>query len=196
MTGAHQAPFATRASPAALVAGLGAAVALRAVLSARSGPADPIAAAGFAAVVGVVALAGGWRPRLPAPGWLAWGGAGAVGLVAGPLLRHGHNAWPAMHSRGGFAGWAAVVAAVAVAEEALLRGALWRALRPKLGTAGTVAVSAALFAVIHVPLYGLPAVPLDVVAGVWLGLLRWASGTVAAPAAAHVLADWAGWWMA
>jgi hypothetical protein len=43
--------------------------------------------------------------------------------------------------------------------------------------------------------YGWAVVPLDIAVGVWLGTLRAVTGTVAAPAIAHSLADLAGWWL-
>jgi len=170
-----------------LVAGLGLAVAARSVV----GAADPRAALLFAALLTVVSWLSGWRPARPGPAWWGWGLVGAAGLVAGPLLRGA----PRWHP-GGFGGWAVVVTAVVVGEEVLLRGALWQALQPRLGVAATIGVTAALFAVVHLPLYGARALPLDVMAGVWLGVIRWGSGTLAAPAMAHLLADWAGWWLA
>lgn len=58
-----------------------------------------------------------------------------------------------------------------------------------------IAVTSLAFALIHVPLYGWHVVPLDLGVGVWLAGLRLASGSVAAPAIAHALADLATWWM-
>ena len=48
---------------------------------------------------------------------------------------------------------------------------------------------------LHVPLYGWGSLPLDLAVGVFLGVLRALTGSLAAPAAAHVLADLAGWWL-
>jgi hypothetical protein len=47
----------------------------------------------------------------------------------------------------------------------------------------------------HVPLYGVGALPLDLAVGLLLGGLRIVSGSVLAPAIAHVLADIAGGWL-
>ncbi|MQA64109.1 MAG: CPBP family intramembrane metalloprotease, partial [Actinophytocola sp.] len=58
-----------------------------------------------------------------------------------------------------------------------------------------IGVCAVVFALLHVPLYGWWIVPLDLAVGVFLGALRWVSGSVVAPATAHVLANLAGWWL-
>ena len=47
----------------------------------------------------------------------------------------------------------------------------------------------------HVPFYGWHVVPLDLGVGVFLAGLRLASGSVAAPAIAHIVADLATWWV-
>ena len=100
------------------------------------------------------------------------------------------------HAAGdGFVVWAIVVAIVASAEEILLRGALYDALAARAGVWTAITVGALAFALLHVPLYGWGAVPLDAAVGVWLGMLRAVSGSVTAPAVAHVLADWAGFWL-
>ncbi len=84
---------------------------------------------------------------------------------------------------------------VAVAEEIVLRGALVEAVRPLAGSLGAIAIGGAAFALIHVPLYGWQVVPLDLAVGIVLGGLRLATGSVAAPAVAHVVADLATWWV-
>ena len=84
---------------------------------------------------------------------------------------------------------------IAVAEEALLRGVLIDAVSPWAGDLVAVGIAAVAFGLLHVPLYGWQAVPLDVAVGVWLGGLRLATGGVAAPAAAHAVADLAAWWL-
>ena len=58
-----------------------------------------------------------------------------------------------------------------------------------------VIVTAVLFAMMHVPLYGWHVVPLDLGVGLWLAGLRLATGGVAAPAIAHTVADLATWWL-
>ena len=91
--------------------------------------------------------------------------------------------------------WAPLVSLVALSEELLLRGALFSAVRSEHGDIVAVAATSVLFAVIHLPLYGVGAMPIDVCAGVFLGSLRVVSGGVAAPAVAHVIADLATGWI-
>lgn len=98
-------------------------------------------------------------------------------------------------SGAGFWPWAAVVAVVAVAEESLLRGSLYRAIEVRCGTVAAVGLTSVAFALLHVPVYGWGVLPLDLAVGVWLGALRAVTGSVAVPAAAHALADLAGWWL-
>ena len=91
--------------------------------------------------------------------------------------------------------WALVTVLVATAEEWILRGVLFDLLDRHAGTLAAVAVTSAIFALMHVPLYGWHVVPLDLGVGLWLGGLRLLTGSVAAPAVAHVLADLATWWL-
>jgi uncharacterized protein len=136
----------------------------------------------------------GGGPRMAAG--LAWGVLGAAGLVAGPAVLSLVSSRPAVgFPAAGFPLWAVVVSGVAVAEEVLLRGALFAAVEEYAGTRAALVVTAVVFALVHVPLYGLTALPLDLAAGLWLGGLRIASGGVLAPASAHVIADLAGWWL-
>ena len=72
----------------------------------------------------------------------------------------------------GYAPWAVGVVAVACAEEALLRGSLYRAVEQRAGAVAAVAITACAFAIVHIPLYGWAVVPLDLAVGVWLGVLR------------------------
>ena len=76
----------------------------------------------------------------------------------------------------------------AVAEEALFRRAAYGRLL-RFGAPVAVAVSATLFAVVHVPAYGIAAFPVDLGAGLLLSWQRWASGTWTVPAATHVGAN-------
>ena len=76
----------------------------------------------------------------------------------------------------------------AVAEEALFRRALYGWLE-RYGAAVAIAGSALLFALIHVPLYGTAALPVDLGAGLLLSWQRWASGSWSVPAATHVAAN-------
>lgn len=91
--------------------------------------------------------------------------------------------------------WIPVVALVVVAEEVVIRGALFTAIAARRGETLAVAVTAVVFAVIHLPLYGPRALPVDLAVGVMLGGLRMASGGVAAPLLAHLVADLATGWL-
>jgi membrane protease YdiL (CAAX protease family) len=89
--------------------------------------------------------------------------------------------------------WTAIVAVISVAEELVFRGVLFDAVARAGGVAVACVVCAVAFAVVHVPLYGWQALPLDVGVGVWLGGLRIVSGGVVAPAVAHTVADLGAW---
>jgi len=83
---------------------------------------------------------------------------------------------------------AALSVLAAVAEEALFRGAAFRLLQ-RGGTWTAVVGSAALFALVHVPSYGWPVVPVDFGAGLLLSWQRLASGRWSVPAATHAAAN-------
>ena len=51
------------------------------------------------------------------------------------------------------------------------------------------------FALLHVPLYGWHVVPLDLGVGLAFAGLRLTTRGIAAPAAAHAIADLATWWL-
>ncbi len=75
-----------------------------------------------------------------------------------------------------------------VAEEALFRRAAYGWLE-RFGAPVAVVGSAALFAAVHIPAYGLTVLPVDLGAGLLLSWQRWASGSWTAPAATHVVAN-------
>ena len=81
-----------------------------------------------------------------------------------------------------------LITLAAVSEEALFRRFLYGRLE-RLGVPLAIVVTALTFALIHVPLYGPAALPIDLAAGLLLGWQRWASGTWAVPAATHVVAN-------
>ena len=180
---------------ALLLVGVSGAMVLR--LAVSGGPRVPSAPAGlaFAAALLGLAAAAGWRPARLSPSSLAVGLAGGAVLCAAPMALRLVGQPRPIPSAEGFVVWAAVVGLVAVAQEVLLRGALIDAVRPCAGDGAAVGLAAVAFGLLHVPLYGWGAVPLDVAVGVWLGGLRLLSGGVAAPAAAHTVADWAAWWL-
>ena len=183
----------------ALLAGLGGAVAVRVASAGPAGVRSAPAGLAFAvlllalAVLGGVGAAGSLGPG-PLRRQLAVGSAGAAVLCAVPLVVH-------LRTPGGplppaeLPGWTAVVAAVAVAEEAFLRGALWTAAQRWGGEITALTLTTGAFALLHVPLYGWAALPLDLAVGLLLGGLRMAAGGWGAPALAHTLADLAGWWL-
>lgn len=85
--------------------------------------------------------------------------------------------------------WApATNALAAVAEEALFRRAAYGWLA-RFGPVAAVAATAVLFALVHVPVYGTSALPVDLGAGVLFGWQRAASGSWSVPAATHVVAN-------
>lgn len=193
--------------------GLAAAAAVRVKVAGMTGAPSIRAGVVFAAIVAVLAAA----TRTPSHFWCGTtatrrdirsfrtrSGAGVVGLAAGVVgavvlcvpaaLRHamdGTLGWSAH----GYLPWAVAVVAVASAEEALLRGSLYRAVDQRAGAVAAIALTSVAFALLHVPLYGWAVVPLDLAVGVWLGVLRAVTGSAVAPAVAHSLADLAGWWL-
>jgi membrane protease YdiL (CAAX protease family) len=142
-----------------------------------------------------VALAGGERLALPRATAIGIGIAGAAALIGLALLAHVGRIGPPLAPATAFLPWAAVTMVVATAEEAVLRGALFEAIRHHGGVTAAVAITSVAFALLHVPLYGWHVVPLDLGVGIFLGGLRLASGGIAAPAVAHAVADLATWWL-
>jgi len=108
-------------------------------------------------------------------------------VVSGPLGARPLAAfWP----------WAAIAALVATLEETAIRGALYQRWAHEAGTVAAIVVGAAVFALIHLPRYGLGAMPLDVAVGLALGGLRALTGRVLPCAVAHTVADWGAWFWA
>jgi len=194
MTALALRPVGRFGGPVITATGLGLVVAMRWAVTV-SGAADAVA---IGSVFGVgllaVAVLGGWRPARVRASSLAIGVGGGTVLIglavvtrSGPLL----GLSPAVS----FGPWAAATIVVATCEELILRGALFDSIDDSLGVTVAVIVTAVLFAVMHVPLYGWHVVPLDLGVGLWLAGLRLATGGVAAPAIAHTLADLATWWL-
>lgn len=186
-----------RADPRIVVGLLGLALAavVRTAVAGDSGAASITAGlvfAGLVAAVAVVTRDGALRTPRVRP--VVVGVVGAVVLCVPAALRHAAGG-TALWSAHGYLPWAMAVVAVASAEEALLRGSLYRAVAQRAGVVAAIALTSVAFAVLHVPLYGWAVVPLDLAVGVWLGVLRAVSGSVLAPAVAHSLADLAGWWL-
>jgi membrane protease YdiL (CAAX protease family) len=129
----------------------------------------------------------------------AWIRAAAVGIAGGVILVAAARLHAVSPPR--FAApttslliWSLVVTLVACSEEFAIRGMLFDAVRSARGTAAAVATTSVVFALMHVPLYGWRVLPLDLAAGVWLGVLRCHAG-VTASATAHTIADLAAGWL-
>jgi membrane protease YdiL (CAAX protease family) len=185
-----------RAAPYIAILGLAAAVALRVRIAGSAGAGSETAAVWFAAALSAVALAT-YEPELRRRSIMRALGLGVLGaavLCVPAAIRHAVLGGP-LAATDGYSAWAVFVLIVAVAEEALLRGSMFRAVERHGGSAAAIAVTSVAFGLLHAPVYGWAVVPLDIAVGVWLGTLRAVSGTVAAPAVAHSLADLAGWWL-
>jgi membrane protease YdiL (CAAX protease family) len=179
--------------PALLLSGLAGAVAVRAAVNGPGSGSALAAGALFGALLLGIVVASSARFTVPSTGAIAVGVVGGLALVVVPLLIHPLR--PVGLRPEPFAAWLAVTLLVATAEEALLRGAMFDALREAGGLALAVPVSTVAFALMHVPLYGWAVVPLDVGAGLLLCGLRVAGRSVAAPVVAHAVADLATWWL-
>jgi membrane protease YdiL (CAAX protease family) len=182
------------ARAALLTLAIAALVLVRAV-AARSGNLDGLAV-GLAFGIGLVAIGvPGRRIRLPRATELGLGVACGLALIGIAFVGPGAAASILLRPAADFAPWAAVTVLVASAEELVLRGALFDAFESAAGPIAAIAATSALFALMHVPLYGWHVVPLDLGVGVVFAGLRLMSGGVIAPALAHSLADLATWWL-
>jgi membrane protease YdiL (CAAX protease family) len=116
---------------------------------------------------------------------LGWGvvlGVGLLGVVGATIV-----GGPVGDRRVGVvAGGVAVLAAVA--EEALFRRLLYDRLL-RFGVLTAVIGSAVVFAVVHLPAYGVAAMPVDLGAALLLSWQRYASGRWTVPAVTHVVAN-------
>jgi membrane protease YdiL (CAAX protease family) len=83
----------------------------------------------------------------------------------------------------------ALNALAAVAEEAFFRRMLYGIVLARWGTGAAVVGSAAAFALVHVPVWGLEVLALDLAAGLLLSWQRAATGRWTVPAATHVVAN-------
>jgi len=95
-----------------------------------------------------------------------------------------------------FWAWAAITALIATMEETAIRGALYRRWSEEAGPVAAIVVGAVVFALIHLPRYGVGAMPLDAAVGLALGGLRAVTGRVLPCAIAHTIADWGAWFWA
>jgi membrane protease YdiL (CAAX protease family) len=174
-------PVRLELPPAAVAAGGAALLLSRPFLSGTP-------SAGFALAAGYVVLAaaslaaspGDERPRTATTAVL---GLGLAAVLAATWM----TAPPPPVPTGG-AGAILLTSLAAVSEEAFFRRFLYgRMLRYGAGVA--VAGSALAFALVHLPAYGWPALPIDLGAGLLFSWQRWASGRWSVPAATHVVAD-------
>lgn len=185
--GAHGAP--------AVVIVIGVATVVRALVGGPAPAASVPAAILFSGVLATAVVWGGARVTPLSWRGAAMGLAGAAALVALSLLGLPAVVFGARAAASALLWWVPLVTVVAAVEELVLRGVLFDAVRSQSGDAVAVAVTALLFAVIHLPLYGIQSLPIDLCVGVFLGSLRLASGDVTAPLVAHVLADLATGWV-
>ncbi len=119
----------------------------------------------------------------PVPAWLALGvGLGAFG--AGRLLAVGAVPVAPFVLRS-----VALNSLAAVSEEAFFRRFAYGLAAARRGPAVAIGTSAAIFAAVHVTVWGWAVLPLDLAAGLVLGWQRWASGGWSVPAATHVAAN-------
>jgi membrane protease YdiL (CAAX protease family) len=143
------------------------------------------------ALVGIIVVEG--RPRSAEVRW-GRGEALIAGVVVGGLLLLPAAAGPhSTRSLDGFWSWAAVAAFIATLEEVAIRGVLFQRWTEEAGSVVALAVTSLAFALIHLPRYGLSAMPLDFAVGLALGGLRLLSGRILPCVVAHVIADWGGW---
>jgi membrane protease YdiL (CAAX protease family) len=184
----------------ALLGLLGLGLVLRVLVAGAAGPASTPAALIFAGILLAGAFAA-WPPTDPSAGAsvggvriLSIGVLGFAGLAVGPLLTQGVRIQGRPHAGSPWI-WVVTVSLVAISEEVLLRGALFAAVAEIGGSGWALGVTTLAFALIHAPLYGWRALPLDLAVGLWLGGLRLWTGHSGAPAAAHLLADLSAWWL-
>ena len=114
-------------------------------------------------------------------------------VVAGLLVAPMYTTGPPMRHVQGILPWGAGTALVATIEEAVVRGQIQSMWTGIAGVTRGLLVSAGVFAAMHVPAYGLSAMPVDLAAGLTLAGLRALTGRVAPCAIAHVGADLGGW---
>jgi membrane protease YdiL (CAAX protease family) len=148
-----------------------------------------------------IAWVEGRAPTLPSPqgggetlGVLSRRQSLLAGLLVGAVLL-APLAAGSISGRGldGFWTWAALAALIATLEEIAIRGALYRRWSEEVGSVAAIVAGAVVFALIHLPRYGLGAMPLDAAVGLALGGVRALTGRVLPCAVAHTIADWGAW---
>ena len=146
----------------------------------------PVLVLGYLALL-AGALSAGERNRDPAgrAAPLGWGivlGIGVLGVVGATVV-----GGPVGDRRVGVVA-AGVALLAAVAEEALFRRLLYDRLL-RFGVMTAVVGSAVAFALVHLPAYGVAAMPVDLGAALLLSWQRYASGRWTVPAVTHVVAN-------
>ncbi len=137
--------------------------------------------------VGIVGIAGtvprDRGPSLPHGRWAAVTAIGIAAFAAARLLVPAHPAGVSPSTVG-----ILVLLIASVAEEAFFRRWMygWLAVA---GVGPALIGSSAAFAAVHLPIYGLRALPVDFAAGLLFGWQRLATGAWTASAATHVAAN-------
>ena len=160
----------------------------------RDAPTLPSPASGGGKLPGASAASGGGT--LPGVS-LGRGRSIVAGLMVGAILLAPVASGPLSgRPLSEFLPWAAIAAIVATLEETSIRGVLYRRWAGEAGTLAAIVIGATVFALIHLPRYGLGAMPLDAAVGLALGGLRALTGRVLPCAVAHTVADWGAWFWA
>ena len=198
--------------PLAITIALGAIVGAR-LFAVRAGLDPLLVGAAFGAALGALAL-GGRDPETKGSRALLQVGTGrspltissvlagvVVGLalvtiaVIGPAIGGVLTAPGFGRPAAPFVPWAVITLLVAAAEEGVLRGVLFDRIERVAGLVPAIVLTTLAFALMHVPLYGGHVVPLDLAVGLVLAGLRISTRGLAAPIAAHAVANLATWWL-
>jgi hypothetical protein len=134
----------------------------------------PVLGVGYLVMLGAAVAVGVARPTAGPLGWAVPLGVGVVGVVAAGVV-----GGPVGDRRVGVVGGGLAVLA-GVAEEALFR---------RLGAVAAVVGGALGFALVHLPAYGVAAMPVDLGAALLLSWQRYASGRWTVPAVTHAIAN-------
>lgn len=171
--------IAVRLNPA-LALNVGAAALGITVLLLRGVTWASVGATGLVGVIGLVpAMA--QRERVRTLRWLLIASVGIAAFALGRTLSGG----PGIQAD--TLGKLSLVVA-AVCEEAFFRRFLYGLIEPRSAFAAA-AITTVLFALVHLPMYGIRAMPIDLAAGALLAWQRWASGTWTASAVTHVFVN-------
>ena len=141
---------------------------------------------GFFVALGAAGVAWPWARRAPTAAWMPSLAVLGVGAVAFAL---GRAAVEVPVRSGGVTVALGLNALAAVAEEAFFRRYLYGLVEQRWSPAAAVLITAGAFAVVHVTVWGLWVLPLDLAAGLVLSWQRAATGRWSVPAATHVVAN-------